>query len=185
MLLDRFEILIGEGLSGAMPPVGAEVIGGRLYRHVGFDQHCFQSFETFSDDFWADPVTRNNGKIDVACHANIVGPCSRSGTLVSRCGSSCLRYTSLMNGAVLARIEGRVQGVGFRFWTQTEATRLGLTGWVRNEDDGTVVAHFEGSIDVIGQMVRLLWQGPKWSQVTNVTLEDDLEQGFTRFATRY
>jgi acylphosphatase len=47
--------------------------------------------------------------------------------------------------AVLVRIEGSVQGVGFRAWTQSEASRLGLRGWVRNEPDGSVAAHLEGS----------------------------------------
>jgi len=40
--------------------------------------------------------------------------------------------------AVLVRITGRVQGVGFRVWTRQQAQRLGLTGWVCNEDDGSV-----------------------------------------------
>ena len=45
---------------------------------------------------------------------------------------------------VLARISGRVQGVSFRVWTQFEAEKLGLSGWVRNEDDGSVTALISG-----------------------------------------
>src|SRR5690242_16269177 len=42
--------------------------------------------------------------------------------------------------AVRARIHGKVQGVSYRVWTRSEAMRLGLAGWVRNESDGTVTA---------------------------------------------
>ncbi len=41
-------------------------------------------------------------------------------------------------------IRGRVQGVGYRFWTRGEAERLGLAGYVRNRPDGTVEAVFSG-----------------------------------------
>ena len=46
--------------------------------------------------------------------------------------------------ALSARIHGRVQGVGFRMQAQSRATRLGLTGWVRNEADGSVRVEAEG-----------------------------------------
>ncbi|TIL55192.1 MAG: acylphosphatase, partial [Mesorhizobium sp.] len=46
--------------------------------------------------------------------------------------------------AVRASVHGRVQGVSYRVWTRSEAVRLGLTGWVRNESDGTVTAMLAG-----------------------------------------
>ena len=46
--------------------------------------------------------------------------------------------------AILVRIRGRVQGVSFRVWTKMEAEKLGLTGWVRNEADGSVAALVAG-----------------------------------------
>ncbi|WP_313851714.1 acylphosphatase [Parasedimentitalea psychrophila] len=46
--------------------------------------------------------------------------------------------------AIKARIAGRVQGVAFRAWTRSEAQRRGLSGWARNESDGSVLALFMG-----------------------------------------
>lgn len=90
-----------------------------------------------------------------------------------------------MNTAVSMRIEGVVQGVGYRYWAQTEASKLGLVGWVRNEPDGDVVAHLEGPLDAVRTMIRMMWKGPRWAQVSNVTLSETTEQGFTRFGLRY
>jgi acylphosphatase len=73
---------------------------------------------------------------------------------------------------VLARITGRVQGVWFRAWTRNEATRLGLTGWVRNETDGSVTALLSGPRQTVDEMTQLLWQGPPHADVTGVKLED-------------
>jgi acylphosphatase len=73
--------------------------------------------------------------------------------------------------AVQVRITGRVQGVGFRDWTQQEANRLGLTGWVRNEPDGSVVALLVGSDAAVAAMLERLHQGPDFSRVTGVTSE--------------
>ena len=73
--------------------------------------------------------------------------------------------------AVLVRIEGRVQGVGFRAWARREAQALGLAGWVRNEAGGSVAARFEGSQESIRQMLDRLWIGPPGSSVTKVSSE--------------
>jgi len=70
--------------------------------------------------------------------------------------------------AMTARIAGRVQGVSYRNWTQGEATRLGLSGWVRNEADGSVSALFAGSPAAVAEMIELCWRGPRLARVTGV-----------------
>ena len=63
------------------------------------------------------------------------------------------------------RIEGRVQGVGYRYWTERVAGELGLTGWVRNRRDGTVEAVFSGAADDVAEMLERCRDGPPSAQV--------------------
>ena len=58
------------------------------------------------------------------------------------------------------RVTGRVQGVGFRWWTRSLATRLGVSGAVRNLPDGTVLVHARGTDDQLEQLRAHLVQGP-------------------------
>lgn len=73
---------------------------------------------------------------------------------------------------VLARITGRVQGVSFRAWTRSEAEALGLSGWVRNEADGSVVALIVGTKIAVSHMVERLHVGPPGASVEQVYVED-------------
>jgi acylphosphatase len=70
--------------------------------------------------------------------------------------------------AVETRITGRVQGVWFRGWLAGEARRLGLTGWVRNEPDGSVAAFLVGSGAAVAQMLALCRDGPPSARVDRV-----------------
>ena len=72
-----------------------------------------------------------------------------------------------------ARISGRVQGVGFRAWTQGQARKLGLAGWVRNEPDGTVAAVFAGPPAAVAAMVEYRGQGPPDASVSAVETWDE------------
>lgn len=67
--------------------------------------------------------------------------------------------------AVEATILGRVQGVWFRGWTRDEATRRGLSGWVRNEPDGSVSALFVGRRATVEEMLASCHQGPPAARV--------------------
>lgn len=73
---------------------------------------------------------------------------------------------------VLARITGRVQGVSFRVWTRSEAEALGLSGWVRNEADGSVVALIVGTEIAVSRIVERLHVGPPGASVEKVHVED-------------
>lgn len=64
-----------------------------------------------------------------------------------------------------AHVGGRVQGVGFRYFTTQQARRLGLDGWVRNEFDGNVRVVAEGPRTDLEQLVERLQDGPAGSRV--------------------
>lgn len=70
--------------------------------------------------------------------------------------------------AVAARITGKVQGVWYRAWTQQEATRLGLRGWVRNCPDGSVEAVFAGPAADVDAMLQSCRRGPPEARVERV-----------------
>lgn len=69
---------------------------------------------------------------------------------------------------VSLRMRGKVQGVFFRESTRLEATRLGLTGWVRNRDDGSVEAVAEGEQATLEEFIRWCHRGPQTARVTDV-----------------
>ncbi len=78
--------------------------------------------------------------------------------------------------AARVRIEGSVQGVGFRYWTERVATELGLAGWVRNRRDGSVEALCSGSAEAVAQMLERCRNGPRSARVTAVEI---VEEGAT------
>ena len=69
-------------------------------------------------------------------------------------------------------IRGRVQGVGYRAWTEYTALERGLQGWVRNRRDGSVEALFVGPSDVVAAMVAICNDGPPGAQVETVDQRD-------------
>jgi acylphosphatase len=67
------------------------------------------------------------------------------------------------------RIEGRVQGVGFRYFVRQKARELRLTGWVRNRFDGSVEVVAEGAPQILERLLDDLHRGPPASSVTKVS----------------
>ncbi|HET7645734.1 MAG TPA: acylphosphatase [Candidatus Limnocylindria bacterium] len=68
-----------------------------------------------------------------------------------------------------ARIRGRVQGVGFRWWVRQRAEALGLTGWVMNADDErSVELVAEGEPSGLDELERLVTRGPQGARVETV-----------------
>jgi acylphosphatase len=69
-------------------------------------------------------------------------------------------------------IRGRVQGIGFRYWTEYTALERGLQGWVRNRHDGSVEALFVGPPDTVAAMIAACHQGPRDSRVDGIDQRD-------------
>ncbi len=89
---------------------------------------------------------------------------------------------------VRVRIEGRVQGVGYRYWTERVAGELGLNGWVRNRRDGAVEALFSGPAAAVGSMLGRCREGPASARVTAVTVLEEggaASHGFQVLPTAY
>jgi acylphosphatase len=87
--------------------------------------------------------------------------------------------------AVDVTVTGRVQGVSFRYWTEEQARRLGVTGWVRNEPDGSVAVHAEGPQQAVDALVEWCREGPRLARVQHVAVREGAPTGATRFETRY
>ncbi|MFZ1884536.1 MAG: acylphosphatase [Rhodoplanes sp.] len=73
-------------------------------------------------------------------------------------------------------VRGRVQGIGYRAWAASEATRHGLEGWVRNRRDGSVEAVIAGSPDKVAAMIEAARRGPWLARVTGM----DVGEGTVR-----
>ena len=78
-------------------------------------------------------------------------------------------------------VHGRVQGVFFRAAAEEEAHRLGVAGWVRNRDDGTVEMLVEGEDDAVERMVAWAREGSAQAQVDSVDVTDTEPQGHRSF----
>jgi acylphosphatase len=86
--------------------------------------------------------------------------------------------------AMDARVTGQVQGVSFRMYAAQQAGRLGVAGWIRNEPDGSVAGHFEGSSDAVDAMVDWCRAGPSYARVERVTVEPSNVEGLASFDIR-
>ena len=84
---------------------------------------------------------------------------------------------SLPPRAVHLTISGRVQGVGFRWFVLQEAEAAGVTGWVRNLDDGRVEAWIEGSEDAVRRLEEAVSRGPRHARVTEMERREETPTG--------
>jgi acylphosphatase len=82
-------------------------------------------------------------------------------------------------------VSGRVQGVFFRAWTEEQAGRLNVNGWVRNCPNGSVEAHFEGEEASVNWLIDLIGDGPPSARVANVRVRDAEVEGATKFEVRH
>ena len=74
-------------------------------------------------------------------------------------------------------ISGRVQNVGFRYFTQNAAAREGVAGWVQNLPDGRVEVFVEGDEDAVTRVERAIRSGPPGARVDTVDVQDDEAAG--------
>lgn len=84
------------------------------------------------------------------------------------------------------RIQGRVQGVGYRAWTVGAARQLGLDGWVRNRHDGSVEALAVGPPETIQLFIDQCRKGPPLAAVDSIDIEEAIgitPAGFTQKST--
>ena len=94
--------------------------------------------------------------------------------------------SSLTLARLQAVVHGRVQGVSFRYYTQRRAAELGLTGYVRNEWDGTVMVVAEGPRQAVQQLLACLQVGPRAAFVTQVDTQWPAPTGgFDRLEVRH
>lgn len=89
--------------------------------------------------------------------------------------ASCFQY----------QVSGRVQGVGYRMWTQTEALGLGITGYVRNMENGDVEVVACGTSGALALLQSRLFMGPRYAKVENVESEARSGEAFESFVIRY
>jgi DNA ligase D-like protein (predicted 3'-phosphoesterase) len=81
-------------------------------------------------------------------------------------------------------VTGAVQGVGFREATRRRARELGLLGWVRNDEDGSVAVHAEGAPAAVDALIAFLHEGPRAAVVGHVAVESVKVEGHEQFAIR-
>lgn len=81
-------------------------------------------------------------------------------------------------------VHGTVQGVFFRDSTRRVAGTHGVAGWVRNRDDGTVEAVFEGAPDAVDALVAFAAEGPPDAWVERIDAHDEDPEGLTGFTIR-
>jgi len=78
-------------------------------------------------------------------------------------------------------IFGAVQGVFFRVFIKEEADKLGIKGYVRNKDDGSVEAWFEGNSQEVNRMIEKAKEGPKHAMVKRLDIVEESFEGYKEF----
>ncbi len=88
------------------------------------------------------------------------------------------------NKAIILQVFGRVQGVGFRYYTQKKATELAIKGYAKNRPDGSVYIEAEGEEENLEAFVFWCEEGPAWARVSKVEKQEIPPQGYQQFEIR-
>lgn len=83
------------------------------------------------------------------------------------------------------KVKGKVQGVFYRSSTQAKARELGLSGWVKNEEDGSVLIEAEGEEQKLQKLVEWCQQGPGAAVVNDVEVREVEPQGVNGFEVKH
>ncbi len=86
-------------------------------------------------------------------------------------------------GAII-KIFGKVQGVGFRYYTQQKARELDVNGFVQNRPDGSVYIEAEGTEDNLDAFILWCNDGPAWARVTKVQIQRTPPFGYEKFSIK-
>ena len=83
-------------------------------------------------------------------------------------------------------VDGRVQGVGFRYFVQMTAREIGITGWVKNNTDGSVSMEIQGTTEMLDKLTEKIKRGNGVSRVEHMNIEDrEIEKGANKFVITY
>ena len=83
------------------------------------------------------------------------------------------------------RVSGRVQGVGFRYSAMTAARENNISGFVRNEPDGSVYIEAEGKRDDLDRFLQWCYRGPGFGRIDDVVIHESPVRNFDRFDVKY
>ena len=86
--------------------------------------------------------------------------------------------------SVSITVTGRVQNVGFRYYTHRSAIELGINGFVKNRSDGSVYIEAEGDEVALATFIAWCHHGPAWARVDEVLIQEQPLQDFKGFAVR-
>jgi len=86
--------------------------------------------------------------------------------------------------SVIIKVKGKVQGVGFRYYTLKAALDNNIKGFVRNQGDGSVYIEAVGNIDDIEVFIDWCKVGPQWANVTNVLVSDSEIGSYSKFEVK-
>ncbi len=82
------------------------------------------------------------------------------------------------------KVSGKVQGVGFRFYTQKKAIEFNIKGFVQNKPDGSVYIEAEGEAIDVDTFADWCAQGPEWARVLRISKSELPFSGFSKFEVR-
>ena len=82
-------------------------------------------------------------------------------------------------------VRGHVQGVGYRYFATHSASRIGVTGYVRNLDNGNVEVYAVGSAQQLSELAAALHQGPRWADVRGVEEQEAAVQQYASFEIKH